>query len=60
MGAAFVGAAAAAIAVAEVLRVLAGAEPTAIAAVSLNATGDVDVVRTGTSAVSNPGFVRVA
>ena len=60
VGAAFVGAAAAAIAVAELLRVLAGAEPTAIAAASLNATDDVDVVRTGTVAVSNPGFVPAA
>ena len=59
VGAAFVGAAAAAIGVAEVLRILAGAEPTAIAAVSLNSTADVDVVRTGATVVSNPGFVAV-
>jgi hypothetical protein len=60
VGAAFVGAFAAGVGLAEVLRALAGAPITAVGAVSLNALGDSDWVTSAEPAPANPGYQLVA
>lgn len=60
VGAAFVGAFAAALGLAEVLRALAGAPITAVGAVSLNALGDGDWVTSDQPPAVNPGYQSAA
>jgi len=57
VGAAFVGAAAAAIGLAELLRTLAGRQPTAVAAWALQAPQHVDVVASDIDPPTNPGYL---
>ena len=56
VGAAFVGAAATAIGLGQVLRALAGEPPVAVAAIGLNSLGDADVVSGDAGPPPNPGF----
>lgn len=58
VGAAFVGAIAGALGVAEVLRALLGSKVTSVGSVSLNALGDIDWVGGDQQAHGNPGFQR--
>jgi hypothetical protein len=60
VGAAFVGAFAAAMGVAEILRGLAGAAVTAVGAVSLSALSDGDWVLTEQPPSANPGYQTTA
>jgi hypothetical protein len=60
VGAAFVGAFAAALGLAEVLRALAGAPLTSVGAVSMNALSDGDWVTTDQPPETNPGFQLAA
>lgn len=60
VGAAFVGAFAASIGLAEVLRALAGAPVTAVGALSMNALGDIDWFADDRISVANPGYQHAA
>ena len=60
VGAAFVGAVAAAFAIAEILRVLAGGPATAVMSCTLSAVEHIDVVLAETALPRNPGYQRAA